>query len=50
MCVIFTNEWQVDFELTGELGITTGGAQKREWKHKIFDYKFFQQINKGNKT
>ena len=29
MCVIFTNEWQVEFEVTGKLGVTTGGAQKK---------------------
>ena len=50
MCVIFTNECQVDFELTGELGVTAGGAQNREWKHKICDYKFWKKKNKGNKT
>ena len=36
--------------MNGGLGVTTGGAQKREWKHKIFDYKFWHKINEGNKT
>ena len=40
----------MEFELTGELGVTTGGDQKREWKHKLCDYKLWQKINKGNKT
>ena len=43
MCVIFTNKFQVDFELTGKLGLTTGGAQKREWNHNIFYYKFLAE-------
>ena len=38
----------MDFELTGKLGVTTGGAQSLEWEHKICDYKFFQKRNKGN--
>ena len=50
MCDIFTNKYQVDFELIGELGVTIGGAQKRERKHNICDYNFWQQINKGNNT
>ena len=36
--------------MTGELGVTTGDAQKQEWKHKLCDYKFWQQRNKCNKT
>ena len=50
MCVVFTNEWQVDFKLTEKLGVTTGGAKKLDYTHKLFDYKFWQQMNKGNKT
>ena len=49
MCVVFTNEWQVDFILTGKLGVTTGGAQKLEYNHKLCYYKFWQHRNKGNK-
>ena len=43
MCVISTNEWQVYFELTGWLVVNTGGAQTREWKHKLCYHKFWQQ-------
>ena len=32
------------------MGVTTGGAQNQEWKHKLCDYKFCQKNNKGNKT
>ena len=42
-CFIFTNEWQVDFELTEKFGVTTGDAQKLQWEHKICDYKFFSK-------
>ena len=41
MRVIFTNEWQVDFELNGLLGVTTGGDQKGKWKYKLCDYKLW---------
>ena len=50
MCVIFNNECKVDFELTGELGVSTGGDQNQEWKQKLCDYKFWKKRNKGNKT
>ena len=43
MPVIFTNEFQVDFELTGELGVTTVGDQKKEWNQKLCDYTFWHQ-------
>ena len=40
----------MEFEFTGKLVVTTGGAQNLEWKHKLCDYKFCYQINKGNNT
>ena len=30
--------------------VTTGGAQKREYKNKLCDYKFWKQINNFNMT
>ena len=36
--------------MSGKLGVTTGGAQNLEWKHKLCDYIFWQKINKGNNT
>ena len=35
MCVIFTNEWQVEFEFTGGLWVTTDGDQNGQRKYNV---------------